>query len=137
MDSDLLKGAKLGTAAFHDVGTGANQIPDMSSFVKTITGETAGSNIVDGVFEICGMIFQFGMSKVPGDLAQVTFNKPFPNRCFAVFTTEGTYSGNPSTSIVTTGVAPDTITKTGFKQRVCDHEGKNVQERIYYLAIGH
>mgnify|MGYP003622895856 CR=1 FL=1 len=103
MDSDLLKGAKLGTAAFHDVGTGVNQIPDMSSFIKTITGES--QNIVNGAFNICGMIFQFGMAQDPGDLAQVTFSVPFPNRCFTVLTCDGTYSYNPSTAIVTTEAA--------------------------------
>ncbi|MGP8941177.1 phage tail-collar fiber domain-containing protein [Enterobacter soli] len=66
--SDLLQYLGLGTAALRTVGTGANNIPDMSSFASG-TGWTRLPN---------GKILQWGSYSNPGSVATGTITFPIP-----------------------------------------------------------
>ena len=72
------------TAALRDVGTGANQIPDMSSF--TFSNATQGFMKYPG-----GFIEQWFIATVPqapsatvNGTIDVLFPNPFPNKCYGV-----------------------------------------------------
>lgn len=78
-----LENLGLGEAAKRDVGTGANQIPDMGSFMLSVSS--------DGYQKLpSGLILQWG-SIGTTDIAQdvVThFPIAFPNRCLRVFVSQ-------------------------------------------------
>jgi len=64
----------LGTAAKKDVGTGANQIPDMNSFAST--------NAVNGQLMLPnGLIIKWGEISTNSATQLVTFPAAFPNLC--------------------------------------------------------
>ena len=72
------------TAALRDVGTGVNQIPDMSSF--TFSKDTQGFMKYPG-----GLIEQWFIATVPqapsatvNGTIDVLFPTPFPNKCYGV-----------------------------------------------------
>lgn len=74
---DQVDPSGLKTAAFRDVGTGPNQIPDMTSF----TGNT-GEN---GRFYLpSGHIVQYGRVPTVQPSGSVTFPVPFPVACYCV-----------------------------------------------------
>ncbi|WP_414629591.1 gp53-like domain-containing protein, partial [Enterobacter asburiae] len=82
----------LGTAAQRNVGTGANQIPDMNSFTsqKSLTGWQK----LPG-----GMILQWGLTTTFGSEQNtlVTFPVAFPGSILMEYTTYANTSGDPAT----------------------------------------
>ncbi|STN57512.1 L-shaped tail fiber protein [Escherichia coli] len=82
----------LGTAAQRNVGTGANQIPDMNSFTsqKSLTGWQK----LPG-----GLILQWGLTTTSGSEqnALVTFPVAFPGSILMEYTTYANISGDPAT----------------------------------------
>ncbi|MGD8163418.1 gp53-like domain-containing protein [Pantoea sp. FN0307] len=79
-------------AGKRDVGTGANQIPDMTSFSHTV---------IDGNTHIFtfpnGMVLQTGKYTAPEYTGTMIFPVPFPNRLLAISGVNFNSSmGNPS-----------------------------------------
>ncbi|MCK0554449.1 hypothetical protein KFO32_15475 [Pantoea ananatis] len=95
---------QLGVAALRDVGTGANQIPDMSFFTLD-AGQTGGAKLPGG------LMFQWGVTPSTTGTISASFKTPFPNAC--LWLGKDTYSSGSSatsTSVIEI-VSP---TKTGF-----------------------
>ena len=82
--SDRLKNVGLGEAAKREVGTGANQIPDMSSFLAQRGGAWYRQHP-------SGMIEQGGSFTVSGSAnaqkGTVNFPIPFPSVCVGIWFT--------------------------------------------------
>ncbi|HHL6868710.1 TPA: hypothetical protein ACP7SW_001113 [Escherichia coli] len=77
--STALTNLGLGTAAKRAVGTGANQIPDMSSFQSILS--TPGYQRLPG-----GIIIQWGLAPAPvGVASQKSYPITFPNAVWHVF----------------------------------------------------
>ncbi len=77
--ADILTYLGLGTAAKRAVGTGANQIPDMSSFQSILS--THGYQRLPG-----GIIIQWGLAPAPvGVASQKSYPITFPNAVWHVF----------------------------------------------------
>ncbi|EOA5550550.1 hypothetical protein ACQJMQ_004141 [Escherichia coli] len=77
--STALTNLGLGTAAKRAVGTGANQIPDMSSFQSILS--THGYQRLPG-----GIIIQWGLAPAPvGVASQKSYPITFPNAVWHVF----------------------------------------------------
>ncbi|EFN5280415.1 gp53-like domain-containing protein [Escherichia coli] len=75
----VIKKVGLGTAAKRAVGTGANQIPDMSSFQSILS--THGYQHLPG-----GIIIQWGLAPAPvGVASQKSYPITFPNAVWHVF----------------------------------------------------
>ncbi|WP_241190973.1 gp53-like domain-containing protein [Enterobacter asburiae] len=125
----------LKTAAQRDVGTGANQIPDMSSFGL--------STSVNGWCKLPnGLIIQWGKAgpltpSLPDN--SVNFNITFPNAC--LFITEHDQGPSPIMSMIQLGY----ITTTGFSAYNLGQLNRNIPSglqpvsSIYVLwfAIGY
>ncbi|MFZ5100455.1 gp53-like domain-containing protein [Enterobacter roggenkampii] len=119
----------LGEAAKRSVGTGNNQLPDMSSFAASLSG--SGWQKLPG-----GLIIQWGqVLSNSGGFAPWTYPIAFPSACFHVYATPFvgasannftlTTIGNPGLTAVTTacyvnGVQSSTVGQVGVR----------------YLAIG-
>ncbi|EOJ5695946.1 gp53-like domain-containing protein [Escherichia coli] len=73
----------LGEAAKRNVGTGANQIPDMGSFTLSVSG-TGYQKLPSG------FILQWGSIGAPGIAQDVVTHFPiaFPNRCLRVLVSQ-------------------------------------------------
>ncbi|EIO7185608.1 hypothetical protein LQ819_001345 [Escherichia coli] len=73
----------LGEAAKRNVGTGANQIPDMGSFTLSVSG-TGYQKLPSG------FILQWGSISTPGIAQDVVTHFPiaFPNRCLRVLVSQ-------------------------------------------------
>lgn len=73
----------LGEAAKRNVGTGANQIPDMGSFTLSVSG-TGYQKLPSG------FILQWGSIGTPGIAQDVVTHFPiaFPNRCLRVLVSQ-------------------------------------------------
>lgn len=104
--ANLLSYLGLGDAAKRGVGTGNNQLPDMSSFAASLSGN--GWQKLPG-----GLIIQWGqVLSNSGGFAPWTFPIAFPNKCFQVLAATfvgasaqdftATMIGNPSLTSVTT-----------------------------------
>ncbi|EIE8003923.1 hypothetical protein LDW33_002686 [Escherichia coli] len=78
-----LENLGLGEAAKRNVGTGANQIPDMGSFTLSVSG-TGYQKLPSG------FILQWGSIGVPGIAQDVVTHFPiaFPNRCLRVLVSQ-------------------------------------------------
>ncbi|WFX57885.1 phage tail protein [Enterobacter roggenkampii] len=127
--SGLLEYLGLGEAAKRSVGTGNNQLPDMSSFAASLSG--SGWQKLPG-----GLIIQWGqVLSNSGGFAPWTYPIAFPSACFHVYATPFvgasannftlTTIGNPGLTAVTTacyvnGVQSSTVGQVGVR----------------YLAIG-
>jgi len=76
--AEALLNLGLKTAASRDVGTGVNQIPDMSSF-------TASANSTGWLKLPSGVVIQWGqVGTDPGALVTIPFPIPFPNNLFQI-----------------------------------------------------
>lgn len=124
----------LGTAASRNIGSGANQVPDMGYFSTSLSDN--GYQKLPG-----GLIMQWGQSGQSASqtgLANGTFPIQFPNGCFLVTLTEQT---TPSGSTPYTGVncwGLGSLNSSGFVA-VCASRLNNaaaVAEAVRYLAIG-
>lgn len=78
MAGDDSRVSTLKTAAYKDIGTGAGQVPDMSSFVS--------NKSVNGRMELPGgVIRQWGVIQVPGNATtEFSFPVPFPSAAYVV-----------------------------------------------------
>ncbi|HHN9180175.1 TPA: phage tail protein [Escherichia coli] len=92
---DVLKNLGLGEAAKRNVGTGANQIPDMGSFMLSAS--------VPGYQKLpSGLIIQWGPIDVPLTSQDTVTYFPiaFPNRCLRVFATQDYTPGSANVGYI-------------------------------------
>ncbi len=119
--SDLLQYLGLGTAAKKDIGTGAGQVPDMSSFN---TGNTNSFRLPTGHF------VQFGTGQTVGGGFTQAYPTPFPNICQVligvVYSTLG----------VRAFIATNTSDRTAANMNVVDSNGNGINVTVGYIAIG-
>ena len=80
--SEFLKNLGLGTAAKKDIGTGAGQVPDMSSFTSTLN--TPGVMRFPGGFTVMWALGSTGATGV----ANITLPASFQNACLGAIATE-------------------------------------------------
>lgn len=95
----------LGEAAKRNVGTGANQIPDMGSFTLSVSG-TGYQKLPSG------FILQWGSIGAPGIAQDVVTHFPiaFPNRCLRVLVSQDyTPDSGAVGYIACAGFSPDPI----------------------------
>ena len=125
-----LENLGLGEAAKRDVGTGENQIPDMSSFTGDFS--QAGYASVPG-----GLIIQWGGNSGSSQYTPL-FKIPFPSRCIQIVASvDGGKDGVDinSRSMVEIG----DITKTGFSATVFNAAGGSQRlsnRAIHWMALG-
>ncbi|WP_394736776.1 phage tail protein [Shigella flexneri] len=103
--SGLLEYLGLGEAAKRNVGTGANQIPDMGSFTLSVSG-TGYQKLPSG------FILQWGSIGAPGIAQDVVTHFPiaFPNRCLRVLVSQDyTPDSGAVGYIACAGFSPDPI----------------------------
>ncbi|EJA6097036.1 phage tail protein [Salmonella enterica] len=118
----FVKNLGLKEAAKRDVGTGDNQIPDMSGFTRNLVNN--GWQKFPG-----GLVIQWGMGGMPAGVltGDVTFPIAFPSTVFAILATD---TGGASVPYGTTNRS-----KTGFTlTRTSTSGAGNVNG--FYLAIG-
>ncbi|MCK2315812.1 hypothetical protein MZD71_08310 [Escherichia coli] len=95
----------LGEAAKRNVGTGANQIPDMGSFTFSVSG-TGYQKLPSG------FILQWGSIGAPGIAQDVVTHFPiaFPNRCLRVLVSQDyTPDSGDVGYIACAGFSPDPV----------------------------
>ncbi|HGG2594470.1 hypothetical protein ACN78_00480 [Escherichia coli] len=100
-----LENLGLGEAAKRDVGTGANQIPDMGSFTLSVSG-TGYQKLPSG------FILQWGSIGAPGIAQDVVTHFPiaFPNRCLRVLVSQDyTPDSGAVGYIACAGFSPDPV----------------------------
>ncbi|EEY6332979.1 phage tail protein [Escherichia coli] len=101
----LLAYLDLGEAAKRNVGTGANQIPDMGSFTLSVSG-TGYQKLPSG------FILQWGSIGAPGIAQDVVTHFPiaFPNRCLRVLVSQDYTPDSGSVGyIACAGFSPDPV----------------------------
>ncbi|HHU3919782.1 phage tail protein [Escherichia coli] len=101
----LLTYLGLGEAAKRNVGTGANQIPDMGSFTLSVSG-TGYQKLPSG------FILQWGSIGAPGIAQDVVTHFPiaFPNRCLRVLVSQDyTPDSGAVGYIACAGFSPDPV----------------------------
>ena len=121
----------LGTAAKKDVGTGANQIPDMSLFVALQS--TTGYQKLPS-----GLIIQWGVSGTTNGTGNALFPIAFPNAVFRVITSEAN-AQSWSTNLATFH-GPTNLSTTGFTLRTIACTGASLTlatSGSQWLAIGY
>ena len=102
---DALTNLGLGEAAKRNVGTGANQIPDMGSFTLSVSG-TGYQKLPSG------FILQWGSIGAPGIAQDVVTHFPiaFPNRCLRVLVSQDyTPDSGAVGYIACAGFSPDPV----------------------------
>lgn len=125
-----LENLGLGEAAKRNVGTGENQIPDMSSFAGDFS--QTGYATVPG-----GLIIQWGGNSGSSQYTP-SFKIPFPSRCIQIVASvDGGKNGVDinSRSMVEVG----DITRTGFSATVFNAAGSSQQlsnRAIHWIALG-
>ncbi|MGT4759845.1 gp53-like domain-containing protein [Escherichia coli] len=100
-----LENLGLGEAAKRNVGTGANQIPDMGSFTLSVSG-TGYQKLPSG------FILQWGSIGAPGIAQDVVTHFPiaFPNRCLRVLVSQDyTPDSGAIGYIACAGFSPDPV----------------------------
>lgn len=103
--AEVLKNLGLGEAAKRNVGTGANQIPDMGSFTLSVSG-TGYQKLPSG------FILQWGSIGAPGIAQDVVTHFPiaFPNRCLRVLVSQDyTPDSGAVGYIACAGFSPDPV----------------------------
>lgn len=118
----LFENLGLGNAAKRGVGTGANQVPDMTEFTRNLVNN--GWQKLPG-----GLVIQWGMGGMAAGVTSgdVTFPIAFPVTVFAIFATD---TGAASVTYGTTNRS-----KTGFTlTRTASSGAGNVN--AFYLALG-
>ncbi|WP_410405351.1 phage tail protein [Escherichia coli] len=103
--AEVLKNLGLGEAAKRNVGTGANQIPDMGSFTLSVSG-TGYQKLPSG------FILQWGSIGAPGIAQDVVthFSIAFPNRCLRVLVSQDyTPDSGAVGYIACAGFSPDPV----------------------------
>ncbi|WP_097495128.1 gp53-like domain-containing protein [Escherichia coli] len=100
-----LENLGLGEAAKRNVGTGANQIPDMGSFTLSVSG-TGYQKLPSG------FILQWGSIGAPGIAQDVVTHFPiaFPNRCLRILVSQDyTPDSGAVGYIACAGFSPDPV----------------------------
>lgn len=126
--SEFLKNLGLGEAAKRNVGTGANQIPDMSLFASINTVTAAAQKFPSGLILQCGQLN--GAPNVSS-----TYGMTFPmtfSRVLAVTVTLNVTgaSGQPT-------VSATNVHNTGFDITVSPGSGYGSSADAYYIAMGY
>ncbi|EFX7801772.1 phage tail protein [Shigella flexneri] len=124
----LLAYLGLGEAAKRNVGTGANQIPDMSLFASSNTATAAAQKFPSGLILQCGQLN--GSPNVSS-----TYGMRFPmtfSRVLAVTVTLNVTgaSGQPT-------VSATNVHNTGFNITVSPGSGYGSSADAYYIAMGY
>lgn len=128
--ANLLTYLTLGTAAQRNVGTGTNQLPDMSSFAGVFANQ--GYQRLPG-----GLIFQWGaipaQAMTNSQTGTQTFLATFPNACFQVIigSTAGVIASNSEE-----GFFCSSRTTTGFTWFSSWQSRTTALGEIPYFAIG-
>lgn len=125
----LITNLGLGSASKKNIGTGAGQVPDMSSFASTLS--TAGYQKLPG-----GLIIQWGSATVTGqgNLLTLTYPIAFPSACLQV---SGMAAGTPlnvtnaSSQFMTNSSAPG---RTSFDAM---YAGNAPSVMLRFIAIGY
>ncbi|MEF9090665.1 phage tail protein [Escherichia coli] len=125
---DVLKNLGLGEAAKRNVGTGANQIPDMSLFASSNTATAAAQKFPSGLILQCG---QLNGSPNVSSTYGMTFPMTF-SRVLAVTVTLNVTgaSGQPT-------VSATNVQNTGFSITVSPGSGYGASSDAYYIAMGY
>ncbi|EHL7916972.1 TPA: hypothetical protein KE817_002991 [Escherichia coli] len=123
-----LENLGLGEAAKRNVGTGANQIPDMSLFASSNTATAAAQKFPSGLILQCGQLN--GSPNVSS-----TYGMRFPmtfSRVLAVTVTLNVTgaSGQPT-------VSATNVHTTGFDITVSPGSGYGASSDAYYIAMGY
>ncbi|HBD6370323.1 TPA: hypothetical protein OQM16_004006, partial [Shigella flexneri] len=123
-----LENLGLGEAAKRNVGTGANQIPDMSLFASSNTATAAAQKFPSGLILQCGQLN--GSPNVSS-----TYGMRFPmtfSRVLAVTVTLNVTgaSGQPT-------VSATNVQNTGFDITVSPGSGYGSSADAYYIAMGY
>ena len=123
-----LENLGLGEAAKRNVGTGANQIPDMSLFASSNTATAAAQKFPSGLILQCGQLN--GAPNVSS-----TYGMTFPmtfSRVLAVTVTLNVTgaSGQPT-------VSATNVHNTGFNITVSPGSGYGSSADAYYIAMGY
>lgn len=115
----------LGTTATRNVGTGASQIPDMSSFLSGSTASSFWYKLPGGMVVMGGN----ASGIAPGTAGNaVFFPVPFPNACSSVVVT-----------LVSNGLYADTVSLNTFipgTDRFNVYTNTSGTYTIYYMAFG-
>lgn len=124
----VIKKVGLGEAAKRNVGTGANQIPDMSLFASSNTATAAAQKFPSGLILQCGQLN--GSPNVSS-----TYGMRFPmtfSRVLAVTVTLNVTgaSGQPT-------VSATNVHTTGFDITVSPGSGYGASSDAYYIAMGY
>lgn len=112
----------LGTASQRNVGTGTNQIPDMSFFTLGLSG----------AFRLpTGHIIQTGSGTASGGGFTQAYPYPFPGACLALI---GTVYGTLGQRAFVTANSSD---RTAANLNVVDINGNGLNASVGYIAIGY
>lgn len=126
--STALTNLGLGEAAKRNVGTGANQIPDMSLFASSNTATAAAQKFPSGLILQCG---QLNGSPNASSTYGMTFPMTFSRVLAVVVTLNVTgASGQPT-------VSATNIHNTGFDITVSPGSGYGSSADAYYIAMGY
>ncbi|MFI7782670.1 hypothetical protein EN46_02090 [Citrobacter amalonaticus] len=118
---------ELGTASKKNVGTGTNQIPDMSSFaISELAPTTQGY-----AFLPSGIIFQWGYIIASNSDVTTTLPIPFPNSFLTVLASSGYTPGAGVGGVSYIGTSLAAANRTSFTSR---NSSPTLGSR--YLAIG-
>ncbi|HHF9257109.1 TPA: hypothetical protein ACPT7T_002791, partial [Escherichia coli] len=126
--ADALTNLGLGEAAKRNVGTGANQIPDMSLFASSNTATAAAQKFPSGLILQCGQLNDSpNVSSTYGMRFPMTFS-----RVLAVTVTLNVTgaSGQPT-------VSATNVHNTGFDITVSPGSGYGASADAYYIAMGY
>lgn len=124
----VIKKVGLGEAAKRNVGTGANQIPDMSLFASSNTATAAAQKFPSGLILQCGQLNDSpNVSSTYGMRFPMTFS-----RVLAVTVTLNVTgaSGQPT-------VSATNIHNTGFDITVSPGSVYGASSDAYYIAMGY
>lgn len=122
--NNYLKKTDVGSAAGRDVGTGANQIPDMNSFQSGSNGNGSWLRLPSGI------LIQFGMlpSTNPAGYSSITFPTPFTDI--------------PVYSLAVTSSTPAMVTAVGSNSggitgvQTFNLAGNQLNNGVPWIAIG-
>ncbi|PQQ41583.1 phage tail protein [Photorhabdus luminescens] len=88
--NEFAKNLGLNEAAKREVGTGVNQIPDMSYFTANLTG-SGWQKLPSGLIEMWGFVLANGYGSLKAGYLN-NFPIPFPNACLNITLTHGGYN---------------------------------------------
>lgn len=121
--ADILTYLQLGEAAKRDVGTGNNQLPDMSAFGMSRNGQTAWDILPNGMIRQVGTVTltpvgNFNAITLGGVLYythyyRVNFPRQFPNAQIATLATLASYSFSTQSSMAGKSLATHRDTDSG------------------------